>query len=198
MVLDVGANVGGWSEAVTSLSPQLKIHAFEPSAIAFATLEKRFAQNPNVSCHNLAIGRDAAVAVLFSDKAGGEMASLTKRRLEHFGLDFAFTENVEITTLNLFCESRAISPIAIKIDVEGHELDVLLGATNVLDGVKVIQFEFGGTDIDTRTFFQDFFYLLVPLGFKLWRHAPNGLIAVTEYSERLEVFRYTNYFAVRV
>jgi hypothetical protein len=112
-------------------------------------------------------------------------------------MDFSFTENVEVTTLDLFCESVAISPIAIKIDVEGHELDVLAGATNVLAGVKVIQFEFGGTDIDTRTFFQDFFYLLVPLGFRLWRHSPRGLIPVTEYSERLEIFFYTNYFAIK-
>ena len=45
-----------------------------------------------------------------------------------------------------------------KIDVEGHEMDVLKGIGDKISNIKLIQFEFGGCNIDTRCFFQDFWY----------------------------------------
>ena len=44
----------------------------------------------------------------------------------------------------------------VKIDVEGHELEVLEGFGNLIKITKLIQFEFGGCNIDTRTFFKIF------------------------------------------
>ncbi|WP_445778772.1 hypothetical protein [Shewanella sp.] len=44
----------------------------------------------------------------------------------------------------------------IKIDIEGHELSVLKVFGAAIEATKVIQFEFGDCNIDTRTYFQDF------------------------------------------
>ena len=41
-----------------------------------------------------------------------------------------------------------------KLDIEGHELQALTGFGAALSACRVIQFEFGGCNIDTRTFFQ--------------------------------------------
>ena len=52
--------------------------------------------------------------------------------------------------------SRAgLNPDLIKIDVEGHELDVLDSGRETVSRVWVVQFEFGGYNIDTRTCFHD-------------------------------------------
>jgi hypothetical protein len=85
----------------------------------------------------------------------------------------------------------------VKLDVEGHEMDALQGAGQLLNGVRVVQFEFGICHIDTRTYFRDFWDFLTGLGFRIHRLGPNGLRALDQYSERDEVFAQTNYFAAR-
>ena len=63
--------------------------------------------------------------------------------------------------------------------------------------IKALSFEFGGTHIDTRTFFQDFWYFLRPFGFNIYR-INRGLrpILLRHYDEAHEHFRHTNFLAV--
>ena len=84
----------------------------------------------------------------------------------------------------------------MKLDVEGHELDVLMGSLNVLEKIKIVQFEFGGTNIDTRTFFQDFWYLFRQHNFRIYRVTHNKPLLISKYSESDEYFSTTNYIAV--
>jgi hypothetical protein len=88
-------------------------------------------------------------------------------------------------------------PNLIKIDVEGHELDVLKGGLNTLAIAQVIQFEFGGCNIDTQTFFQDFWYLFAEAGFAIYRVSRDRPIHISQYSEADECFRTTNFLAVK-
>ena len=60
---------------------------------------------------------------------------------------------------------------------------------------KLIQFEFGGTSIDSRTYFQDFWYLLKD-DFDIYRVGPTGPILIKEYTERDEIMIFMNYLAV--
>jgi FkbM family methyltransferase len=201
--LDVGANFGNWTAALLAEIPDAQIAAFEPSGEAFVALESRFINHPNVRSFNLALGKYDGQATLFSDKSASGLASLTKRRLEHFDLEFNCQENVAIRTLDSWWEKQKNetnffqSPNVLKMDVEGHELDVLTGAINSLSEIQIVQFEFGGSNIDTRTFFQDFWYLFTDLSFEIFRLSPKGIIPIISYSELDESFRTTNYFAVR-
>ena len=77
-------------------------------------------------------------------------------------------------------------PSIIKIDVEGNELDVLKGASDFLKDVKVIQFEFGGSNIDSRTFFQDYWYFFKEKDFDLLRLAGSKLIEINESAKEIE------------
>jgi hypothetical protein len=126
------------------------------------------------------------------------MASLTRRRLSHFGIEMDIEEKVTTRTLSdWFQESGAARANVLKLDVEGHELEVMQGAEGFLDRIDVIQFEFGGCNIDTRTYLQDFWYFLTGAGYHLHRLGPGGLTRVDAYRELDEVFVTTNYFAVR-
>lgn len=197
VVLDVGANIGSYSSAIKMFAPQAFIYAFEPSSAARKKLEDRFIGDSSVVIVPLALGNVISKDILWSDKLGSGLASLTKRRLAHFGTDFNHSEIVNVSTLDSWAESTNVAPNLIKIDVEGHELDVLEGGLETLTHTQVVQFEFGGCNIDTRTFFQNFWYFLTEAGFTFYRISDDGPIHIPQYSEQDECFRTTNYLVVR-
>lgn len=63
--------------------------------------------------------------------------------------------------------------------------------------MRVLQFEFGGCNIDTRTYFKDFWQLASMEGFIIYRMAPVGLVCIDRYRESDEFFSTTNFLAVR-
>ena len=156
VVLDVGANIGDWSKLVTSKLARVEIHAFEPSRETFLALKDAAKALPNVHIHNFGCGAEDSSRDLYFDEIKSGMASLSKRNLKHLNINFENFESVEIRRLDNFLNNSSIKPDGIKIDVEGHELEVLKGLGGCINELKVIQFEFGGTDIDSRVFFRDF------------------------------------------
>jgi len=124
------------------------------------------------------------------------MASLYKRDMSYFKIDFNLQEEVAITTLDKFCKESRIEKINyLKLDVEGNEMEVLKGAQDLLkaDAVDFIQFEFGGADIDARVFLRDFVNLLKGR-FNIFRIVKDGLRPLN-YSEFFEIFVTTNFLA---
>jgi FkbM family methyltransferase len=197
IVLDIGANVGKYSEAILKVNPHATIFAFEPSAVSRKKLEQKFNGNNKVKVIPLALGDLVSTKTLWSDIYGSSLSSLTKRNLDHIGLSFDKKEQVEVVTLDSWTNTSRIIPDLIKIDVEGHELDVLRGGVETLSLARVVQFEFGGCNIDTRTFFQDFWYLLTGVGFIIYRISNSRTIRILNYSEEDEYFSTTNYLAVK-
>jgi FkbM family methyltransferase len=155
----------------------------------------------NIYINQLALSSSSGSGRLHKAPGLSGLNSLTKRRLDHFDIDMSESEEVNIQTLDLYTLERKIKEIDfLKIDVEGHELDVLKGAEKLLSNgsIKCIQFEFGGCNIDTRTYFQDFWYLLAELfNYTIYRITPLGLIKVDRYRELDEIFLTTNYLAVK-
>ena len=63
--------------------------------------------------------------------------------------------------------------------------------------VDMVTFEFGGCNIDTRSFFQDFWYFFREAKMNLFRITPSGyLYPITSYRETDEQFRTTNFVAL--
>lgn len=198
---DVGANRGEYALAVADILEQKniinKIYCFEPSRKTFEMLKANTARVSSITCQNIALGEKQRQAPLFADVAGSGLASLYNRDLKNHGVIMKEQEQVQIETLENFCKRQNIQQIDfLKLDVEGNEYKVLLGAGEMLKGnkLKFIQFEFGGTDIDARVFFRDFFNLLSPK-YQLYRILKNGLQPIEKYNEADEIFTTTNYFA---
>ncbi|HWZ03610.1 MAG TPA: FkbM family methyltransferase, partial [Mucilaginibacter sp.] len=84
----------------------------------------------------------------------------------------------------------------LKLDIEGNELNALKGAEKMLKSksVKSIQFEFGTCNIDSRTYFRDFWFLLNQ-DYNIFRVVKDGLYPITAYTEYDEVFATINYYA---
>ena len=197
IVLDIGANIGSYSEAIRKFAPQATVFAFEPNSVARKTLEERFLTDISVTIVPFALGGKNSKETLWFDTPGSVLASLTKHRLEHFGINFNQSEDVEVVTLDSWASSTKVVPNLIKMDVEGHELDVIKSGFNTLALAQVVQFEFGSRNIGTRTYFQDFWYLFSEAGFTIYRIAESGPIHIPRYTTLDECFRTTNYIAVR-
>ena len=107
---------------------------------------------------------------------------------------------VELDTLDNFCKLNDIERIDfLKIDVEGHELRVLEGATELLASKKVdiIQFEFTQLNAVIKLFFYDFYSMLSP-DFEIFRLVSHGLVPIPKYDPTLhELFGYQNFVAIR-
>lgn len=195
LIFDIGANLGDYSAYVLENFVNSRLILFEPSSSAFDQLKNRFRNESRVTLVNKACGFEEKYGTLYFDKPGSGMASLTRRRTEHFGISFDLEEVVTITTVDEYCQAHNLTPDVIKLDVEGHELEVLKGSLKSLSQVKCVQFEFGGCNIDTKTYFQDFHYFFSELGFEIYRITPKGLFKIDYYSEWDECFLTTNFVA---
>jgi len=194
---DVGANVGTWALYFNQTFPSAKIICFEPSRTAYQRLLEVTSGISQIECVNFAVGAEPGEAIIYSDFPASGLASMSKRRLKHFEIEMKYEENIRVTSLDAWIAENGISPNILKLDIEGFELAALQGAQSLLKSLKIIQFEFGGANIDTRTFFQDFWYLLSDLQFKIYRLGPRGITYIESYSETDETFITTNYIAVR-
>lgn len=199
IIFDIGANKGSYaSQLLYVLGNTARIYCFEPSRKAFEMLHSNLSKHDNVFLYNFGFGDKEEELTLYSDHEGSGLASVYKRRLDHHGITVRHEEKVSIMTLDGFCSDAGIEHIDfLKVDVEGHELKVLLGGRSLISSglIDFIQFEFGGCNIDSRTYFQDYFYLLNER-YRIFRILRDGLYSIDQYREYCEVFTTTNYLAV--
>jgi FkbM family methyltransferase len=198
VIFDVGANTGAYATAVLErLGGRVQLYCFEPSRTAFEQLVNSV--GGRAQTFNLALGeRDSGVPLYF-DAPGSPIASLFPRRLENRGRRLGKHESVDLRRLDDICREAGVSRIdLLKLDVEGNERNVLVGAGALLDEgvIDVIQFEFGGCNVDSRTFLRDFFDLLTPR-YQIHRIIQNGLVSLDGYREEDEIFITVNYVAIK-
>ncbi len=196
-VFDVGANLGKYAmELVKIFSKENdRIYSFEPSKETYKALLKTIDGNKRVIPCNFGMGDAATTLQLYTDSDASGLASVFKRKLEHYNIDMSKHEEISIDTIDNFCAKQNIQKIDfLKLDIEGNELNALKGAQQMLQEKRIqfIQFEFGGCNIDSRTFFQDFWYLLKD-DYQFYRIVKNGLQPINGYSEALEIFMTINF-----
>jgi len=201
ILFDVGANVGNYSILLSGIFTQnYRVFAFEPSKPTFKKLTQNTQHYRNISLYNFGFSDKNTSLTLFSNKELSGLASLYNRRLDHFDINMNIKEEIKIKTIDSFCAENDITHIDfLKLDIEGNELNALHGAKKMLDNHKIdfIQFEFGGCNIDSRTYFQDFYYLLKE-DYYIYRIVKDGLYKINQYKELYEAFTTTNYLAERI
>jgi FkbM family methyltransferase len=202
-IFDVGANTGQYlRELKHCLGARAhQLHVFEPSRTAFQSLLAAYAEDPAVKLNNCALSAEKGAKELFFNTSGSALASFYKRRLDHFGISFEGSECVPVRTLDDYCRTNSVEQVdLLKLDVEGHEFQVLQGGRQMIAAgrVAMITFEFGGCDIDSRTYFQDFYYFFTQHHMRLSRITPSGvLVPLPHYHEHYEQFMTSNFLAVR-
>lgn len=201
LIVDIGANIGLYTEELLKIFPDATYFLFEPSQYNIKILSDKFYKFDNVYCSEYALSNESSKRNLYSDKIGSGLSSLSKRRLDHFNIFMNVVESVDTIRFDEFLNFDDIPDSFdtidyVKIDIEGYELFALQGFGDRIEDVSIIQFEFGGCNIDTRTYFQDFWYFFKEKNFSIYRISPNGPEKINYYEESLEYFSTTNYIAV--
>jgi len=200
-IVDGGANKGNYTNALLNAKTSIyKILMIEPSPSLHDHLKSLSEAVLNIEFEAVAIGSSSGKLDLFFDKEGSSFASLYQRDIRHVGVEMNHSTEVTVMTLDDIAIKYDLSVIDyLKLDLEGHELEALKGAKSLFQQKKIraLTFEFGGCNVDSRTFFKDFWQLLVyEYGFKMYRIAPGRkLISLRSYSESLERFSWQNILA---
>lgn len=155
-VFDVGANVGELTLLFSRFAADGSVHAFEASKSTFERLELvcRVAERRNVVLNHLALSdKNGSINLHVYDDSLSSFNSQAVRPLKNYGLDFepVGIEEVKAVTVDDYCESKNIANIdLLKIDVEGAEYQVMLGARQMLRDKRIgcLTFEFGQTTFD--------------------------------------------------
>lgn len=198
LAVDIGGHSGSYTRELKARFPAIEAHIFEPAPANLARLAQRYGQDPRVRICPAAISGSNGEAVLYSEQPGSGLASLHRRRLDHWGITFDVEQPVRTLRFEDYWRHELAGRWMdiVKMDIEGHEIPALQGFGAAIGAVGVLQFEFGGTNIDSRTYFQDFFYFFQERGFDLYRITPLGLEAIRRYREHDEFFFTINYLAV--
>lgn len=157
VVFDAGANIGELTLLFSRFAGQEgRVHAFEASSTVFKRLSTicSLSGRKNIILNHRALAdKEEYVKLYVYDDDYSGWNSLARRPLHTYGIqvDPIGTEEVLATTIDAYCEKNSISRIdLLKIDVEGAEYQVLLGARRMLEHKKIqcCVFEFGATTFD--------------------------------------------------
>lgn len=200
VVFDIGSNKGEWAEGILNLFPEAELYLFEPQQHCLEILlQKKISYKKIIDA---AVSSKSGEKInLHLNKEGSGIASLHPRRDSYFRF-MKFSElEINTVTIDDVVRENGISRVDfMKMDIEGHEYEALLGAKKSLElnVIKALSFEFGSGNINSRTYFHDFWDLLTPFGYSIYRVLPSGRLEhINDYYEDCEYFRgVTNYIAV--
>lgn len=148
-VLDVGANAGQYAERLRAAGYSGRILSFEPSAASFARLQDACRDDPQWTCHELALGDESGLGRMYRARSSLLTSFLPLNR----GAQDAFAEAAEVDGEEqvrverldeLFAELVAgieEPRVFLKMDTQGYDLRVFAGARACLPRICGLQSE---------------------------------------------------------
>ena len=132
IILDVGAHVGDTTELYRKYFSGSKIFCIEPYSESCDYLKRRFINDSNINVVETALGIKDETKPLYVSNFSN-LNSLQRPNERAWGFADKKSIDVETTTLDQFCHKNDIEHIDIlKLDVQGSELDVLMGSKTLL------------------------------------------------------------------
>lgn len=133
-VIDCGSNVGELFLALKFKNININYFAFEPDKAAFDCLKENTAKNENkaIEIYNYGLSDKSGEKTFYLGTAGGDSS------FEDFGSGVEIS--IQIQRLDSFNFNKID---LLKIDAEGHELEVLKGSSSLLKNIKFISVDYG-------------------------------------------------------
>lgn len=134
---DIGANWGGFSLCAARAGCP-RIEAFEPNRKVFGSLAANILLNnfqDRIRAWNIAAGAEDESGYLAIDPRATDVSSLSPERMPE-KWDYSDRQDCLIRRMDRFLPVSGKS-VFIKIDVEGHEIEVLKGLTEILQANRV-------------------------------------------------------------
>lgn len=207
VVFDVGANAGEWSKAVLANNAKAEIHLFEPQPSLVPRLYKnlsKYIDNNQIFISNAALSDDQRFVNfhLYAEDLDSGLSSIHRRTsAEASGLVGPPSRQciIPTKTLDTYCHEMGIHRIDfLKIDTEGHELSVLKGSQRMISSgdIDFIQFEYGGTYLDSGATLKDVFCILQFYNYRIFKITNKSLLYVEQYTSSIDDYQYANYLAI--
>jgi FkbM family methyltransferase len=205
LCIDIGANKGHYSETLLSKT-KANIVAFEPLPKAFDALLKLKALHPNrFEAVNVGVGQKEDTLELFYGTEDSELASFSKevKQVDYVGAHNVNVMTVPVITLDSYytknLKGRFESLDLLKIDTEGFEYEVLMGAQQTILELKpkFIQIEYNWHQLFRTQSLKKLSELIV--GYSAYQMLPYGSGLVIRDLNRPEsnIYHYSNFVFVR-
>ncbi len=206
LTLDIGANTGKYTQLILD-ETKSNVISFEPLKEAFKDLKNIEKVYPErLKAFNYAVGDKNEYLDLNTSNSKSEKASFSKDtdKLTFYEQENNIKINTEVITLDSFFKNNPKlldekELDFIKIDTEGFELEVIIGAKNLIEKKKpkFIQLEFNWhqlfkkqTMYEFSKYLEDYdLYQLLPFGKKL--------IRVDPIRPETNIFHLSNYVYIR-
>lgn len=107
--------------------------------------------------------------------------------------------DVETTTIDTELAKMEPKPLLIKVDVEGHDFEVIRGASGSLaDGlVGFLQFEYNHRWLACHRSMLDVFDLVQPFPYQIGHLVPEGIELIPEWTPEVDRFFESNFALIR-
>jgi FkbM family methyltransferase len=166
LFVDVGANIGAYSLVMSRELSKGHVLSFEPNPRTLKFLYKNIALNHfgNISVEPIGLSDKPGSMTLFTP-------SLTQASL-HKHKGSTEQENIRLTTLDQYCSDNDIRSIDIlKVDIEGHEVNFLKGAQEIISRsdrmILVMEIDDNCTNVGKSK--NDLLHQILNLGFRAFK-----------------------------
>lgn len=169
VIIDGGANVGNWTRMVRKIFPSAAIHMIEPQAGCAEPLQSLAKSMPDVTFYPFAITVPDVESVLMAGGGpNGRGSGCYVSKTTQNGQDL---QKISARTLDSLVADHVVpnDRALLKLDIQGHELDALAGAEQLMRSVEVIFTELSFYPIDgqNRPVCLDYAVFLRERGFEL-------------------------------
>lgn len=132
IVIDCGANIGELYYSFLLKNKSIRYYAFEPEVNTYKCLKINLNSFKNVYLENIALSNESKKTSFFIDEEGAnsslsDFGSSRKLEIESKSLDDFGLENIKL----------------LKVEAEGHELEVLQGSIKTISKTKYISVDYG-------------------------------------------------------
>lgn len=140
-VVDGGANIGQWALELRNSGYRGEILSYEPSKL-FAKLHGRTKSDPLWGAKNCALLDYEGSTTLYHSSNDG-LSSSTSRPSKILGHDLGidFPESYQVSVVRLDREVTEKENLYLKLDIQGAEMQALLGAEGIIHNITAIEFE---------------------------------------------------------
>tara|TARA_B100000963_G_C22639349_1_gene679505 strand:+ start:375 stop:1097 length:723 start_codon:yes stop_codon:yes gene_type:complete len=173
LVLDVGANIGQFAKSIRKTGYDGEIISFEPLSEVYDKLIKNSINDKKWKVYpKCAIGSSRSEVTinvsknLFSSSVLNILDEHVNPAPDSKYIDSYLVDQIKLDDLDF---DEDFNSVFLKIDVQGYELDVLKGATKLLDKTSLIKVEISYTQLyDNSTNWRSLVDFLNKKDFEIW------------------------------
>jgi FkbM family methyltransferase len=180
VIYDVGAHIGTYSIVLAKEIEQCQVYSFEPNPQSYARLVKNISLmrvKVNAIPKNIALGSNVSQPIFYISSSSG-LSSFYEHHAKAGGNEVVTTLPVDCYTVDYLVSNGVCKPPdVLKIDVEGHEFEVIKGCENTIaskspqiffEPHEVVQWE-----KIVNFLVKNFNYTCKSLGYPIWCYKEN-------------------------